>query len=73
MGLIASRPEEPSEWAGIPSEPRDAGSPAEHLAAPVGIGIDALFGSAVSSVAVPLEAGAPEEDPAPAEDADDHD
>jgi hypothetical protein len=31
MGLIAGRPEEPSEWAGLPSEPVEPGHPVERL------------------------------------------
>jgi hypothetical protein len=55
MGLFASRPEEPSEWAGIPSEPREVGSAAEHLDAPVGAGIDDLAtGSLAHSILIPV-------------------
>lgn len=31
MGLFTQRPEEPTEWAGLPSEPEDARSAAELL------------------------------------------
>ncbi|MFS0732684.1 hypothetical protein ABC304_11840 [Microbacterium sp. 1P10UB] len=58
MGLFASRPEEPSEWAGLPSEPAEPGSPAETLEAPVGIGLDSVLGASVTSIAVPLVARA---------------
>jgi hypothetical protein len=34
MGLFASRPEEPFEWAGLPSEPLDERSDAELLDVP---------------------------------------
>ncbi|AZS37164.1 hypothetical protein CVS47_01795 [Microbacterium lemovicicum] len=54
MGLFASRPEEPSEWAGLPSEPAEPGSPAETLEAPIGIGLEAVLGASVTSIAVPV-------------------
>ncbi|WP_347975901.1 hypothetical protein [Microbacterium sp. ProA8] len=40
MGLFSQRPEEPTEWAGLPSEPARAESSAERLpdAAPVDLG-----------------------------------
>lgn len=31
MGLFTQRPEEPSEWGGLPSEPFDPRSPVERL------------------------------------------
>ncbi len=31
MGLFTQRPEEPSEWAGLPSEPWEPRSPIERL------------------------------------------
>ncbi|WP_349308264.1 hypothetical protein [Microbacterium sp. MM2322] len=31
MGLFTQRPEEPSEWGGLPSEPLDPRSPVERL------------------------------------------
>lgn len=47
MGLFSQRPEEPAEWAGLPSEPARPESAAERLAdTPVidvtGFGLDAL-------------------------------
>jgi hypothetical protein len=55
MGLFSSRPEEPSEWAGLPSEPRDAEAPADHLDAPAGALIDALPAvDAVHSILIPV-------------------
>ena len=55
MGLVASRPEEPSEWAGIPSEPREVDSVADRLDAPVGIGIDGIStGESVQSILIPI-------------------
>lgn len=57
MGLFQHRPEEPTEWAGLPSEPLDDESVAERLpeSAPVDAGLTSLFGGdAATSVEVPL-------------------
>jgi hypothetical protein len=55
MGLFSSRPEEPSEWAGIPSEPRDAEAPADRLDAPVDARIDGIPATdAVYSILIPV-------------------
>ena len=64
MGLFSQLPEEPNEWAGLPSEPARPESDAERLrdAAPVdvgGLGVGALglaaSGSdAVEAIAIPL-------------------
>lgn len=57
MGLFQHRPEDPTEWAGLPSEPLDDESVAERLpdAAPVDTALTALFGGgAATSVIVPL-------------------
>ena len=55
MGLFASRPEEPTEWAGLPSEPLTADSleplPPDTLATDAG----GLFGIApVESIAISI-------------------
>lgn len=63
MGLFVQRPEEPAEWAGIPSEPAHPESAAERLtdAAPLdpaglGVGGIALAGpGSVESVVFPVE------------------
>ncbi|MDD7962667.1 hypothetical protein [Microbacterium thalli] len=57
MGLFMQRPEEPSEWAGLPSEPVRRKSDAELLpdeppaAAPAG---DLLGGGGIASIAIPI-------------------
>ena len=59
MGLFMQRPEEPSEWAGLPSEPDRPESSAEKLgdAARVDSGsVDLLGGSgaAIESIVIPV-------------------
>ncbi len=59
MGLFMQRPEEPSEWAGLPSEPDRPESAAEKLgdAARVDSGsVDLLGGSgaAIESIVIPV-------------------
>jgi hypothetical protein len=52
MGIFASRPEEPFEWAGLPSEPADPESEAEKL---MSAGVDASgWGGAVESIVIPV-------------------
>jgi len=53
MGIFQSRPEEPSEWGGLPSEPADPQDPVELLPPPV----DDLgtLGAAGVSLSVPIE------------------
>lgn len=57
MGLFQQRPEEPTEWAGIPSDPARAETAAERLAggAPIRVG-DELFtdGATVESIVIPV-------------------
>ncbi|GAA3627549.1 hypothetical protein GCM10022200_07500 [Microbacterium awajiense] len=59
MGLFQHRPEEPTEWAGLPSEPLHSKSEAEMLedAAPVDAGFGGLFvqGTAIESIEIPVE------------------
>ncbi|MCU4672209.1 hypothetical protein ACFQRL_06370 [Microbacterium fluvii] len=55
MGITAHRPEDPTEWAGLPSEPVRRTTPAEQLDAAIeddGMGL--VTGGDVSWVAVPL-------------------
>jgi len=56
MGLFASRPEEPTEWAGLPSEPARAESAAEKLAdaAPAVDALGFVGGGAVESIVIPV-------------------
>jgi hypothetical protein len=66
MGLFSQLPEEPTEWAGLPSEPARAESSAERLpdAAPVdlgglgvgGIGLAASGGDTVEAIVIPVAA-----------------
>lgn len=55
MAQFTSRPEEPTEWAGLPSEPLASRSDVESLAEP-GDSADSLgiFSTAVASVAIPV-------------------
>lgn len=63
MGLFMHRPEEPSEWAGLPSEPDRPQNAAERLvdAAPVDAvyvdilsGAGAGTGTAIESIVIPV-------------------
>lgn len=65
MGLFAARPEEPFEWAGLPSEPLQPESDAEHLDA-VAIDPAGLVGSGLGSIVIPVDPAADgAESPAP--------
>ncbi|MFS0714843.1 hypothetical protein ABC195_13270 [Microbacterium sp. 2P01SA-2] len=61
MGLFMQRPEEPSEWAGLPSEPLRRKSNAEllpdeaPLADPAGV---PFGGVGISSVGIPIDISA---------------
>ncbi|HWI31276.1 MAG TPA: hypothetical protein VNT50_07280 [Microbacterium sp.] len=69
MGLFASRPEEPTEWAGLPSEPLEPRSPADRL--PTDESVDALglvTGAGVASIVLdipPVEPPAEPSEPQP--------
>jgi hypothetical protein len=55
MGIVSTRPEEPTEWAGLPSEPVTSRSEAENLAAQVeSAGSLAFLGTAIESVVIPV-------------------
>lgn len=63
MGLIAARPEEPQDWAGIPSEPEDTTGKAEHLDKPPVTASDPfalLAASPGGSIAIPITSAAAE-------------
>lgn len=56
MGIFQSRPEEPTEWAGLPAEPWEARVPAEVLPPPLGdlatvSSIDIAFGVPAATIA----------------------
>lgn len=55
MGLFTPRPEEPTEWAGLPSEPQVAGTAAETLPPPIDAPGGLSLLGAVESVVIPLE------------------
>ncbi len=58
MGIFQSRPEEPTEWAGLPAEPWEPRAASEVLPPPVGdLG---LFGAAGAGLSVPIEAYLPD-------------
>lgn len=55
MGQFTTRPEEPTEWAGLPSEPIESRPVAESLPAPVESADSLSFlSAAVESVVIPL-------------------
>lgn len=55
MGQFTTRPEEPTEWAGLPSEPVESRSEAESLAAPIeSADTLAFLGTAIESVVIPV-------------------
>ncbi|MGX1701725.1 hypothetical protein [Microbacterium sp. NPDC055357] len=56
MGLFQQRPEEPTEWAGLPSEPAKAQPPAAHLDASTSLDSLGLAPGSTASVSVPLPA-----------------
>lgn len=60
MGLFASRPEEPDEWAGIPSEPLTADNAADLLRdSPAIDAVGLVDGSSLTSVTIPVAAPPP--------------
>ena len=68
MGQFSTSPEEPTEWAGLPSEPERTRTEAEILAAPVAsAGSLGFLDTSVASVVIPVapvaEKAATEADP----------
>jgi hypothetical protein len=61
MGLFSKLPEEPVEWAGLPSEPDRAESTAERLPAATSIDLggyglgDPAVAAAVESIVIPVK------------------
>ncbi|MFT4219854.1 MAG: hypothetical protein QM611_04990 [Microbacterium sp.] len=57
MGLFTERPEEPTEWAGLPSEPARPQTQAERLedAAPAVDALGIATGARIASIAIPVE------------------
>lgn len=57
MGLFAPSPEEPTEWAGLPSEPLEPRSAADRLATEGGVdALGLVTGAGVASVAIEFPA-----------------
>lgn len=56
MGLIAARPEDPEQWAGIPSEPRDVEAGVDRLAdTPIASDAFGLLGAgSLESIVIPV-------------------
>ncbi|WP_127818866.1 hypothetical protein [Microbacterium sp. CPCC 204701] len=59
MGLFVQRPEEPADWAGIPSEPAHPEGAAERLTDAAGVDPGLLVGGelgggAVESIVIPV-------------------
>lgn len=55
MGLFSTRPEEPSEWAGLPSEPAQSRTEAESLAAQTESADSLAFlGTTIESIVIPV-------------------
>lgn len=67
MGIFQSRPEEPTEWAGLPAEPWEPRSPVEQLDDPPPVELT-IFGEpiAVETIAIALRPA----DPSAVEDAE---
>ena len=55
MGQFTTRPEEPTEWAGLPSEPIESRPAAESLDTPIESADSLTFlGTAIESVVIPV-------------------
>ena len=70
MGLFSTRPEEPTEWAGLPSEPAQNRSEAESLAAQTESADSLAFlGTTIESIVIPVApvVDVPQPAPDPAE------
>lgn len=59
MGLFAARPEDPFDWAGLPSEPADAQTDAELLETPPIDPFAITPGTAGASISIVLPGSAP--------------
>ncbi|MBN9180193.1 hypothetical protein [Microbacterium sp.] len=53
MGIFASRPEEPFEWAGLPAEPAEPESAVDRLDGAM-IEAGGLGGATIESIVVPI-------------------
>lgn len=62
MGLFQQRPEEPTEWGGLPAEPWEPGGPAETLAETSTFDIP-LFGEIPRRESIAYTAAPPEDEP----------
>lgn len=67
MGLFVQRPEEPTEWAGLPGEPLRSHTPAELLpddaqpdASPAALW--GMGGASVTSIEIEIDGAKPAED-----------
>lgn len=56
MGIFQSRPEEPSEWAGLPAEPWEERAPGEVLPPPLGSTSDVFGTESVASIEIVVDA-----------------
>lgn len=56
MGIFQSRPEEPTEWAGLPAEPWEERAPGEILPAPLGSTSDVFGLTGVASIEIAVDA-----------------
>lgn len=64
MGLFTPRPEEPTEWAGLPSEPLEPRSPADRLPTEESVDVLGLVtGAGVASVSLDVGPGAVQAQP----------
>ncbi|MET0811517.1 MAG: hypothetical protein ABWY03_00590 [Microbacterium sp.] len=55
MGLFQKLPEDPIEWAGLPSEPLPDLPAAERLPAAAGVDLDAVPGVGSISISIPAD------------------
>lgn len=56
MGMFTQRPEDPTEWAGLPSEPLREETGAERLgaASPVVDALGLVGGGSIASISIPV-------------------
>lgn len=68
MGQFSTRPEEPTEWAGLPSEPERTRTEAESLPDPVAsAGSLGFLDTSIASVVIPVAPVAPVDEKAATE------